>query len=58
MHNHRTNDLGISKLGLFLNMMYGHDYEQIPAFHTVKKMFYLMMHSTHFIYGFMVSDIW
>ena len=21
-------------------------------------MFYLMMHSTHFIYGYMVSDIW
>ena len=23
-----------------------------------KEMFYLMMHSTHFIYGYMVSDIW
>ena len=22
----------------------------------MKKMFYLMMHSTHFIYGYMVSD--
>ena len=21
-------------------------------------MFYLMMHSTHFIYGYMASDIW
>ena len=23
-----------------------------------KEMFYLMMHSTHFIYGYMVSDTW
>ena len=23
-----------------------------------KEMFYLTMHSTHFIYGYMVSDIW
>ena len=23
-----------------------------------KKMFYLTMHSTHFIYGYMASDIW
>ena len=23
-----------------------------------REMFYLMMHSTHFIYGYMVSDIW
>ena len=23
-----------------------------------KNMFYLMMHSTHFIYSYMVSDIW
>ena len=23
-----------------------------------KEMFYLMAHSTHFIYGYMVSDIW
>ena len=23
-----------------------------------KEMFYLMTHSTHFIYGYMVSDIW
>ena len=26
--------------------------------HERKKMFYLMMHSTHFIYGYMASDIW
>ena len=24
----------------------------------VKEMFYLTMHSTHFIYGYMASDIW
>ena len=23
-----------------------------------KEMFYLTMHSTHFIYGYMTSDIW
>ena len=23
-----------------------------------KEMFYLTMHSTHFIYGYMASDIW
>ena len=23
-----------------------------------KEVFYLMTHSTHFIYGYMVSDIW
>ena len=23
-----------------------------------KEMFYLMMHSTHFIYDYMASDIW
>ena len=23
-----------------------------------KEMFYLTMHSTHFIYGYMVSQIW
>ena len=23
-----------------------------------KEMFYFMTHSTHFIYGYMVSDIW
>ena len=25
---------------------------------TVNKIFYLMTHSTHFIYGYMESDIW
>ena len=23
-----------------------------------KEIFYLMMHSTHFVYGYMASDIW
>ena len=27
-------------------------------FYTRKEMFYLTTHSTHFIYGYMVSDIW
>ena len=26
--------------------------------HTEREMFYLMTHSTHFIYGYMASDIW
>ena len=26
--------------------------------HGMKEMFFLTMHSTHFIYGYMASDIW
>ena len=26
--------------------------------HKRKEMFYLMTHSTHYIYGYMASDIW
>ena len=29
-----------------------------PSIEGRKEMFYLTMHSTHFIYGYMVSDIW
>ena len=29
-----------------------------PFFEGRKEMFYLTTHSTHFIYGYMVSDIW
>ena len=30
-----------------------------PSHHERRKeMFYLTMHSTHFIYGYMASDIW
>ena len=29
-----------------------------PQMEGRKEMFYLMMHSTHFIYGYMASDIW
>ena len=38
------------------------DSERKPAAATswkgTKEMFYLTTHSTHFIYGYMVSDIW
>ena len=34
------------------------NYMEIRNVSIRKKMFYLMMHSTHFIYGYMVSDIW
>ena len=30
----------------------------ILILHSRKEMFYLTMHSTHFIYGYMASDIW
>ena len=29
-----------------------------PVMEGRKEMFYLTMHSTHFIYGYMTSDIW
>ena len=29
-----------------------------PAVFTEREMFYLTTHSTHFIYGYMASDIW
>ena len=30
----------------------------VPVHLAGREMFYLMMHSTHFIYGYMVSDMW
>ena len=30
----------------------------IPVMEGRKDIFYLTMHSTHFIYGYMASDIW
>ena len=30
----------------------------LPHFGGRKEMFYLTTHSTHFIYGYMASDIW
>ena len=30
----------------------------LPYLQGRKKVFYLMMHSTHFIYGYMALDIW
>ena len=38
--------------GFFYSWMY------IGGFIGRKEMFYLMTHSTHFIYGYMASDIW
>ena len=35
--------------------------DRVPLFFRKegrKEMFYLMMHSTHFIYGYTASDIW
>ena len=35
--------------------------ERLPCMHDPpgrKEMFYLMTHSTHFIYGYMALDIW
>ena len=35
-----------------------YNHSQIPFNFKTKEMFYLTMHSTHFIYGYMASDIW
>ena len=37
-----------------------HSYLEFPGKEKVREreMFYLTMHSTHFIYGYMVNDIW
>ena len=32
--------------------------QELPAKERRKEMFYLTTHSTHFIYGYMASDIW
>ena len=32
--------------------------EMIPLIEREREMFYLTTHSTHFIYGYMASDIW
>ena len=36
----------------------GHLQQPIACYEGRKEMFYLMTHSTHFIYGYMASDIW
>ena len=33
-------------------------YSKFITGYATREMFYLMTHSTHFIYGYMVSDIW
>ena len=34
------------------------DYSDSEIDEGRKEMFYLMTHSTHFIYGYMAADIW
>ena len=44
---------------LSLNIiMFWHRFKVCQGLEGRKEMFYLTMHSTHFIYGFMASDIW
>ena len=45
-------------LNTFYLQLYGvrHNYGKGPVI-QMKQMFYLMTHSTHFIYGYMASDI-
>ena len=56
--------LNISFVFVFLNNKILWIYEQrknilfIKEREREREMFYLTMHSTHFIYGYMVSDIW
>ena len=33
-------------------------YKLLGNHHLYKEMFYLMTHSTHFVYGYMASDTW
>ena len=43
----------------FYLLLYGGGPLHVLLFSTGRKeMFYLMTHSTHFIYGYMASDIW
>ena len=52
----------MKRLNTFFTLFIELDYTIISDFYirTIgrKEMFYLMMHSTHFIYGYMVSDLW
>ena len=34
------------------------DFQGYSVYHREREMFYLTMQSTHFIYGYMASDIW
>ena len=41
-----------------LSICYNPGDDHGPKLEGGKEMFYLTTHSTHFIYGYMVSDIW
>ena len=46
------------RLGMRLNKEEGKKGEKGEKKKEGKEMFYLTMHSTHFIYSYMASDIW
>ena len=46
------------KISIFRIAEYFNPWFIIIMVNMIKEMFYLMMHSTHFIYGYMASDIW
>ena len=69
--NKKGNDLFNDALNMFYLLLYcivhvvkdhaGNERKSAATTSRVtftKEMFYLTMHSTHFIYGYMVSDIW
>ena len=47
-----------SRTRMFIGGMYSSSFGNIWKQEGRKEMFYLTMHSTHFIYGYMASDIW
>ena len=42
----------------FLTIIYKEHWLKLTSMEGRKEMFYLTTHSTHFIYGYMASDIW
>ena len=48
----------VENLGTQKNLVTSHFNRQIVLLEGRKEMFYLATNSTHFIYGYMASDIW
>ena len=60
MRERERNVLFNDALNTFYLRLYGvrHMVKDHSDSEREREMFYLMMHSTHFIYGYMASDIW
>ena len=58
---HSASNCPASTWGSFISMTTSDPHRARIAQHVLegrKEMFYLTTHSTHFIYGYMASDIW